>query len=52
MSRAMSKFALIQDQRGGSESFSDLDRLDFEFSTAVILDDHLQFPDKEFEVAQ
>jgi hypothetical protein len=52
MSSAMSKFALVQDQRSGADNFSDLDTLDFEFSTAVVLDEHMHFPDREFELAQ
>ena len=52
MSSAMSKFAFVQDQRSGADNFSDLDTLDFEFSTAVVLDEHMHFPDREFELAQ
>lgn len=52
MSSAMSRFALLQDQKSGIENFSDLDLLDFEFSTAVVLDEHLHFPEREFSLAQ
>lgn len=52
MSSAMSKYALVQDQKSGVENFSDLDVLDFEFSTAVVLDEHIQFPEREFDLAQ
>ena len=52
MSSAMSKFALLQDQKSSTDHFSDLDTLDFEFSTAVVLDEHMHFPDREFELAQ
>lgn len=52
MSTALSRFDLLQDQKSGADNFSDLDVLDFEFSTAVVLDARLPFPDREFELAQ
>lgn len=52
MSSAMSKYALVQNQKSGVESFSDLDVLDFEFSTAVVLDKHMHFPEREFDLAR
>ncbi|TVY84294.1 hypothetical protein LSUE1_G000256 [Lachnellula suecica] len=52
MSTAMSKFALVQDQKMGYDSFSDLDALDFEYSTAVNIEPHMHFPDREFGLAQ
>ncbi|KAH7355015.1 hypothetical protein BKA65DRAFT_497483 [Rhexocercosporidium sp. MPI-PUGE-AT-0058] len=53
MSKAISKFMLLQDQHGpASEAFSDMDALDFEYSTAAGLGDTHQFPTKEFEFCQ
>ncbi|PVH82065.1 hypothetical protein DL98DRAFT_514136 [Cadophora sp. DSE1049] len=50
MSKAVSKFMLLQDQHAPvSGAFSDMDALDFEYSTAAALDDGHQFPAQEFE---
>ena len=52
MSTALLKFLLLQNQKSATDNFSDLDVLDFESSTAVVLDIRLPFPDREFELAQ
>ena len=53
MSKAVSKFMLLQDQHAPvSLAFSDMDALDFEYSTAAALDDGHQFPAQEFEFCQ
>ncbi|KAF4632149.1 hypothetical protein G7Y89_g5977 [Cudoniella acicularis] len=52
---ALTRFTLLQDQQSNNELFSDLDTLDFEFSTAAAIDSHLihsQFPSRDFELAQ
>jgi hypothetical protein len=49
---AMTKFTLLQDQRSGKDNFSDLDTLDFEYSAAAAIDEHLHFPEREFELAE
>ncbi|RDW80706.1 hypothetical protein BP5796_05404 [Coleophoma crateriformis] len=52
MSTALTKFALLRNQRTDSEAFSDLDSLEFEFSTAVVMDSKLPFPHEDFDMAQ
>ncbi|KAG4443173.1 hypothetical protein IFR05_001315 [Cadophora sp. M221] len=53
MSKAISKFMMLQNQYAPvPEAFSDMDALEFEYSTAASLDDTHQFPAKEFEFCQ
>ena len=53
MSKAVSKFMLLQDQHAPvTLALSDMDALDFEYSTAAALDDGHQFPAQEFEFCQ
>ncbi|KAH6723217.1 hypothetical protein BKA61DRAFT_586017 [Leptodontidium sp. MPI-SDFR-AT-0119] len=53
MSKAISRFMLLHNQHApASEAFSDIDALDFEYSTATGLDDTHQFPATEFELCQ
>jgi hypothetical protein len=52
-STALSKFILVRGQHNSGVNFSDLDALDFKFSTvATVQKPHLQFPLREFEFAQ
>jgi hypothetical protein len=51
MSAAISCFALLQDQNPQNvQYFSDLDILDYEYSTAIVMDPHIEFPHKELEL--
>lgn len=52
MSSGIRKFVILQDQSPRAEKFSDLDILDFEYSTAAVIYGKLQFPHREFELAQ
>lgn len=52
MSKAISKFMLLQDQHKSADTFSDLDALEFEYSTASCLEPQPDFPAKEFELCQ
>ena len=52
MSSGIRKFTTLQDQSPIADKFSDLDVLDFEYSTAIAKDKQLKFPNKEFELAQ
>src|SRR6266536_180791 len=49
---AITKFTVLQDLRSGKDNFSDLDTLEFEYSTAAAVDEHLHFPQREFELVQ
>lgn len=52
MASAMHKFGKVQDPRASNETFSDLDAMEYEASTAVVLDDRIKFPEQDFELAQ
>ncbi|KAL2070718.1 hypothetical protein VTL71DRAFT_13744 [Oculimacula yallundae] len=53
MSKAISKFMLLQDQHAVSpDRFSDMDALDFEYSTAAACGTEHVFPTQEYEYCQ
>ncbi|KAH8678807.1 hypothetical protein BGZ60DRAFT_251583 [Tricladium varicosporioides] len=51
ISRALTKFNLLQDQDSASGNFSDLDTIDYKFSTAIVIGDfgYGPFPEADFE---
>jgi C2 domain len=52
VSTALYKFMLVRDQQNSAAQFSDLDALDFEFSTVAAVETRLVFPQREFDLAQ
>lgn len=54
LSTVLPKFVAIQNQRSVNERFSDLDILDFEYSTVSAFNEEkdLEYPEREFEHAQ
>ena len=52
LSAATGKFGLFEDLKPKAENLSDLDILDFEQSTATAIYNDIDFPRKEFELAQ
>lgn len=52
MVKALAKYVTIQARNSGTDQFSDLDVLDYEYDTARAIDSGLHFPDTQFEFAQ
>ncbi|KAG9231932.1 hypothetical protein BJ875DRAFT_468148 [Amylocarpus encephaloides] len=52
MTSALMKFTRLENQLSNSGKVSDLDILQFEYTTAVAMDPGIQFPHREFDIAQ